>query len=747
MFVGVRATAFTILLAAGLPFAAIAQACVPDATPDWISMVPMASSSAQVRPADCATVQQTPPDFSWPDLGADAGYQVTLTYPDGSSRSITATHNWINWDEVLPAGNYTWQVQVTSAGGVQQSRARRFTVSATAVPFLVPDWETLFNRAAAKPRPRALPDPATAQLMISQRQAELAQLYARVESKLSDPLPADPITLPAAAVSTLAQEESQRMLDAGLAWLATGREEFFADALRRALNLAAWDPGGATAYASVDLASSLIAGTLALAFDWLYPRLDAGQKSMLLAPIVARGTDMYGDVIGSRARIAIHPYDSHRNVILNYLAGICVLLAAEIPEAWGCVRDTLPLAMNWTSPWGGEDGGFGNGTAYATFTSGDQLVAWYTLNWVAGVNVAQKAWTRNHAGFLAYFIPPGTPAGAFGDGAELRLNEPWARIGKAYSLFAPSPLGRWYASQLTGEEPARLELLLAPPADPAPAPFPAGTPNSAWFPSIGWAAMHSNLADPARTSVYFRASHYGSFNHSHADQNGFVIHAGGQPLAIDSGYFDDYATPHWSQWYKQTRAHNAITFDGGQGQVVFEESGNLGAGAITAFVSQPDHTIVSGDATQAYGGALSEAKRSLVYLLPNLILVYDRLASGTPRQWEWNIHAANAMNVLSDQKISIVNNGQSLCVDMLAAPAIQFTQTDLFTAEPAGNPPRQWHGRFASTAPSGAAEFIVLLNVGCAATAASASQTGGVWTVSIGARQVTIDAGGNISVQ
>jgi hypothetical protein len=456
---------------------------------------------------------------------------------------------------------------------------------------------------------------------------------------------------------------------------------------------------------------------------------------------------MYGDVIGSRALVATHPYDSHRNVILTYLAGICVLLAGDIPEAWGCVRDTLPLTLSWTSPWGGEDGGFGNGTAYATFTSADLLVAWYTLNWVTGVNVAQKAWTRNQGSFLAYFVPPGTPAGAFGDGAELRLTESWAHVGKAYGLYAPTPLGRWYASQLAGEESSRLDLLLAPPADPAPAPFPAGTPNSAWFPSVGWAAMHSDLADPARTSVYFRASPYGTYNHSHADQNSFVVHAGGQPLAIDSGYFDDYGTPHWSQWYKQTRAHNAITFDGGQGQVVFEETGNLGAGAITAFGSQPDHSIVSGDATQAYGGALSEAKRSLVYLHPNLVLVYDRLASGTPRQWEWNIHAVNAMNVTSSQKIAIANGGQTLCVDMLASPAIQFAQSDLFTAEPSGNQPRQWHGRFSSVAASGSAEFIALLNVGCTATAASASQANGVWTVSIGARQVTIDAGGNVSVQ
>ena len=111
-----------------------------------------------------------------------------------------------------------------------------------------------------------------------------------------------------------------------------------------------------------------------------------------------------------------------------------------------------------------------------TWVTGDSLVPWYTLRWTVAVDIAQKAWVRNYANFLAYFIPPGTPVGAFGDGAEQALTEAWARFGKAYTLFAPTPLGRWYASQLSGEDPRGFALLLAPPADTSPAPYPTGTP-------------------------------------------------------------------------------------------------------------------------------------------------------------------------------------------------------------------------------------------------------------------------------
>jgi hypothetical protein len=539
------------------------------------------------------------------------------------------------------------------------------------------------------------------------------------------------------------------MLESALAWLVSGNQAYLADARRRAQNLASWDPHGSTAYATVDEASSMIAATLALAYDWLYPWLGADERNSLLASIVVRGTDMYNDVIGTSARAAVRPYDSHRNVTLNYLAVICVLLAGDVPQAESGLLDALPLAIHWTSPWGLEDGGFANGTAYATWTTGNLLIAWYALRWAVGVDLAQKSWVRNYSTFLAYFISPGTPAGAFGDSAESTLAEAWARFGKAYALFAPSPLARWYAAQLSGEDPAGLELLLAPPADPSPAPYPAGTPDAALLPSIGWAALHSDLSDPARISVYFKSSPYGSYNHSHADQNSFVVNAAGQALAIDSGYYDGYMTPHWGQWYKQTRAHNAITFDGGQGQSIYEWSGQLSSGTITGFTHQPGYDIVQGDATQAYGGALSRAQRSLVYLRPDLLLVYDNLASIAPRQWEWNIHALEAMHATSDTQISIVRNGQSLCVDMLAGPPMHFTQTSQFSVDPVAgfSWTPQWHGAFVSTSPSATGEFVALLGVSCAAGAASATKANGVWTVLAGGRTVTIGDSGAISVQ
>jgi hypothetical protein len=702
------------------------------------------ASAAPIRPADGARVGQTPPDFSWPDLSPDAEYTITLTYPDGRTRSQAAPQNWINWPEALPAGTFSWQVQARRANGTQRelSRMRRFTVAENAAPFLVPDAETLFKHATAKSHPRALPDAKTFATMRDRRPAGLAGLFAKVNRSLGEPLQSAPTGEAETAIEAKTYKELDGTLNVLFAYVASEQDELYAEALRRALHLASWDPRGSTSYANADQAARGIAVTLALAYDWLFPRLDAEQKRRLLDPLKIRVRDMYDDLIGSRARIATHPHDSHGNHTLTFLAAMSTVLAGEVPEAEAWLRDTLPLAVSWTSPWGGEDGGFANGTAYAQWVTGDCLMAWNILRWTVDVDLARKAWVRNYARFLAYFLPPGTPAGVFGDGAERRLDEQWARFGKAYALFAPSPLSRWYASQLTGEDISRLHLLLAPPGDLGPAPYPEGTADAALFPSIGWAAMHSRLSDPRRISVYFKSSPYGSFNHSHADQNSFIINSGGRALAIDSGYYDEYDTEHWRQWYKQTRAHNAVTFDGGQGQVVVEQSGTLGPGVITHFEHEAGYDIVSGDAAQAYGGAVTEARRTLVYIRPNLLLVHDKLASDIARRWEWNIHAFERIEVRGDGSVKIRSGDEILCVEMLDQPAVVFKQTNRFSGTPHGQGlPRQWHGAFVIREPSRTAEFIALLSVGCPVTAVAVDRSAGRRSLGFAGKSVILEEG------
>lgn len=722
--------------------AAMAQssssACAPTAALDWMNTTnPLAQD---VRPHDCEAVLQSPPDFRWPDVISSGGYQVSLTYPDGRVRSLAASQNWLNWDEVLAPGTYWWSVNYS--GGT--SKARRFIVDGNSLPFLLPSTTTLLGNISAKPHPRSLPDGKTLSAMSLQRASAVNSLFNDVSGHLNQALPS------AGGSADDAYTYSKLALSSLMACVYSNMDSYCNDAIRRTTNLSSWDPNGATSYSKsgLDMAARYLTWTVALGYDWLYPRLTASQRGQMLSTLTTRNGVMYNDVIGTRSRVAAYPRDSHANLTLMVVAKIAVLTAGDLPLAATWLRSALPQAMNAINPWGGDEGGFANGATQGNWDVGEMLPVFYGLYYASGLNVVQKPWMRNWSRYFTYFTPPGMAAGTtvFGDGFEMNEFEHQARYGKGYTYFAPTPLGRWHMAQLTAEDPTRIEYLMAPPADfSGPQAFPVGTPNSLFLPSIGQAAMHSDLSNSARTSVYFKSSPppYGAYNHSHADQNSFVVNAGGQRLAIESGYYDDYKTAHWWNWYHTTKAKNAITYDGGLGQLFYELNDKMGYGKITGFVATPNYDIVSGDATAAYGGALTLAQRSLVYLRPNLILVYDNLASATSRQWEWNIHSLNQMTATSNTTATIQNSGQSLCVTLLAGPAMNFAQTNQFASNPTGNWAAQWHGRFSSTTRLPATEIVTLLNVGCTPIAASATKSAGVWTVTLGDKAVvTIDASG-----
>jgi hypothetical protein len=731
---------------------ALAVECAHDAPADW--MVASDPLAAQVRPQDCAQVEQTPPDFSWPDVGwdkqfRDTRYELTLTYPDGRKKTLAAPQNYFNWNEVLPAGKYSWQVKAAGSRGTQESRARTFLVSEKSRPFLLPDMKQLAAQVAAKPHPRGLPDAATLKKIGEQRRAGLASLAREVDGKTRNPLPGEPDHPNPGTNDSRVFDEAKRTLNSLQAYALTGSDKYYADALRRVRNMASWDPAGRTAFTRerMDTSARFMTFVLALGYDWLYPRLDAATKSQLAAVLKVRMGQMYGELVGERSRIAARPRDSHGIQTSIMLGAMLPLVAGDIAETDAWMARTLPLALNLISPWAGEEGGFANGSAYSVWGMGDTLLYFYVLRSATGIDVAQKPWVRNWGRYMAYFDPPGSPARLFGDGHEqAMLNEHRARYGKGYANFSPTPLGQWWASRLSGEDASRAEYLLSPPGSEKKLSLPEGTPNSLYLPSTGWVAMHSSLADEDRSSVYFKSAPppFGAFNHSHADQNSFVLNAGGQRLAIESGYYDAYKSPHWLNWLHQTRSKNAITYDGGKGQLFYEQGEKMGYGGVTRFAAAADYDVVSGDATRAYGGAVTAALRTLVYLRPGVVLVYDKLTSNTPRRWEWNIHALNKMEG-AEKSITIKNGGQSLCVDMLAGPPAQFSQTNEWTAPPRGGA-EQWHGKFTSQ-PLPAAEFVALLRIGCKEVPSSAARDAGGWKVRVAGKTIAISASAEATVQ
>ena len=87
-----------------------------------------------------------------------------------------------------------------------------------------------------------------------------------------------------------AVEESRRAIAALRAYRASGEERYFRDALRRALHLAAFDPRASSLEDSLT-----VAWALALACDWLAPRVDAPAKDSLVAALRVRAATLFNE--------------------------------------------------------------------------------------------------------------------------------------------------------------------------------------------------------------------------------------------------------------------------------------------------------------------------------------------------------------------------------------------------------------------------------------------------------------------
>ena len=273
-------------------------------------------------------------------------------------------------------------------------------------------------------------------------------------------------------------------------------------------------------------------------------------------------------------------------------------------------------------------------------------------------------------------------------------------------------------------------------------------PDTAVFPSIGWVAMHSDLDDRDRYSILFKSSPYGSFNHSHADQNSFIINGRGESLAIDSGYYDTWKSAHHESWTMRTKAHNAITYDGGEGQPYQDRSAQ---GTLRNFARCGDMDMAVGDATAAYKGELSRAVRTMMYLRPDVALIYDDLASETPRRFEWNLHSWTEIERQGANGLNITKGEGKACFTVLSAPAFGIGQTSEFPANPdeffVPDWQPQWHATVATTEKVNSAEFLVAVDLGCKGNVAEAvtPRPGGGFSLQIAGHQVSIDADGGIA--
>jgi hypothetical protein len=708
-----------------------------------------------VKPApELGQIQpQNPPGFTWARYPTGpAQYEVQISKDGAVLSSAIVDRNWYLPTKAFAIGNYSWRVR--PAGTSDWSAPRQFSIAARSTLFEVPDNDTLRKRIIARGHPRSMPASfVPMSKWDSRRMYDLEPYTSRMSNEIKLQITALPVLtdarwpLSTSGKLTAAMNDQQtdirnrineasRQLQAStVMWRLKGEQIYLTEALRKGDMLAALNPAGPTSYVNQDQGTREIALALAKAADVLGADLDAPRKAKWLASVNARTNEMYGYLAGDNGRLDQFPFDSHANTDLVYLVVISSLTLGDLPDAQKWFDFSFRAYANSPTPWSGPEGGYANGTAYAEYTAGYLVSLWDPLSNASGINFYSKPWAIGFLDFAIQFTPPGARVHAFGDGSETK---PDPRVFQAFASRLVSPRAVWYVKNIGGAEETLSRLQAPYPLPVSQTVYQTPPTNSAFYPSIGWTAMHSDLGSRGRTSVFFKSSPYGSFSHSHGDQNGFLLSVGGQPLITKAGWYDWYGSPNWLNWYHQTKSQNAITFDGGKGQMVDGYRETLQHdGKIISFAAQPTYDYAEGDATPAYGGQLSMAKRQLWYLRTvNAVLIRDRLSATVPHTYEFNLHAPTAIVAEDTRNLKIAVGTKMVCVRSLGAGASWQQRTGL--APKPGTV--ESHGVFAlPNDGKSQAEFLVLLDVGCKRPAVSITTNGAVRTVTVGGQSVTLN--------
>lgn len=492
-----------------------------------------------------------------------------------------------------------------------------------------------------------------------------------------------------------------------LLWLGTGEaryrdkaKAFLLQACEWSLDGSGWEKGpgpGATAIEYNDEAHFRLWRKLPQVFDLLRAELTPEQRAHVLGHLRERGERSVTWIRAGRVEKAeknslagepaSHPI---RFMAMTGLAGLALWddLPGQARDWWslsyGFYRDRFPS-------WGGDDGGWGEGIAYwrgvmehAAFQ--DALLA------IGDPLAYDSAFWRNTPYFQIYHVQPYRHTG-FGDlsNAGKFTLEPrtaeflrhLARVNGDGHLVAYADLMRGKnenpaeagLKDLDRSYPTSAEFLIrnfTAAGRPVPAAAPLdGLPASRWFRDIGWVSMHSALGRPDDDiHVMFKSSPYGSFSHSHADQNAFILNAYGENLAINSGYREFHRSPHHKGWTWQTKSKNALLIDG-EGQAPQDMEA---AGRITVYDTGVRFTRATGDATAAYragraGKRVESVVRDLVFIDQRYLVIRDRVRLATPGRLSWLLHAERPIEWDADKATAVIFGEKATLTTTLLAPA------------------------------------------------------------------------------
>jgi len=165
---------------------------------------------------------------------------------------------------------------------------------------------------------------------------------------------------------------------------------------------------------------------------------------------------------------------------------------------------------------------------------------------------------------------------------------------------------------------------------------PKEMPTSMLYPDIGWAVLRSSWANDA-TLLAVKSGF--TWNHAHPDAGSFVLFHARKPLLIDSGKCS-YSRREYSNYYRQSKAHNVVLIDGEAQNPEACSRGDRGVatpGRLHHLLDSAGIKYVFADATGPTSWKFSRNYRHFLWI-DGVILIFDDIRAHEPGQLEWLLH-------------------------------------------------------------------------------------------------------------
>jgi len=688
------------------------------------------------KPRDGATFDISPPGFCWWRVVDSKGNAASATAVKYHLRVLDAKGNeaysspLLDITADLPTkafapGTYTWTVEAVASNGkvidLWPKRSFKISRGAHKQPW-VPAKELLARVPREHPRCVFLKrDLAHVRKTLKTTRKEAFEHLMREAARgLRSEMPKEPTfgevrktdarrarMIYHPEVGKLTRVLESRMNPMALAYLLTEERKYGDKAKKMLMEVVSWNPAEVTSlYQKGGHGPSLrILRVLAQTYDWLYDLMSEEERARAKANLIHRGNEMLEYL--RRHDFYYRSGSSHDGRLICYLGEFAVALAEE-PDAAAWLDYSNRGVMTVVPHWGGERGGWNEGMGYALGYNHIHTPPMTTVSRATGFDLWEHPYFEQARYFFMYCVNLRGEIKPFGDGEQGRVG---SGAGIASLLFFHAnryrdPATRWFIRQFREKDGTPPEVTWRPALfveDEVEPKEPDTLPNDRAFPGIGWAALHSDLADPENDlHVMFKSSPYGSVSHSYADQNTYAIMKGGAALASLSGaYWPTYGAPFHANYTRHSVAKNAILVNG-KGQTVRKRSAH---GRLVDFKSTQYFGYACGDAVPAYGGLLERFRRHVLLVRPGIVAVVDDLVASEPSNFQWLFQARQKLVQIDPATQSFVSQrgGERMTVHLTTRGGFTFEQTDEWLVDPTTGyensikerggrlPSKQWH--------------------------------------------------------